>query len=211
MRVALLTSVSKNIAHLAALTVPNKLEYCLRHGYSLIVDNRPYEEVVKNLSDIILSALADHDMVWTLDCDAVITNMTVPIHTLECLGPAMTVCEEGIVEWNRINCGSVVWRRGCRTTYLLERMREAEEEWTNLPCQQQSWLGERAESAGDLITVAPLRTFNSCAWNMPGGGTGQPGTHWQPADLVYHPCGIFPLSSNRVAAVTNALSRMVTR
>jgi len=211
MRVALLTSVSANIAEMAVLTVPNKLEYCLRHGYSLIVDNRPYEEVVKNLSDIVLAALADHDIIWTLDCDAVITNMTVPIHALECLGPAMTVCEEGIVEWNRINCGSVVWKRGCRTTYLLERLREAEPEWMSYPCQQQTWLGGVAATAGDLITIAPLRSFNSCEWTHPGGSIGKPGSHWQDGDLVYHPCGIYPVATSRVATVEDALLHKVIR
>lgn len=210
MRVAVVTSVSANIAELAALTVPNKLEYCLRHGYSLIADNRPYEEAVRTLCDYLLAILAEYDLVWTLDADAVITNMAVPIHTLDCLGPAMTVCEEGIVEWNRINCGSVVWKSDCRTRYLLERLREAESEWWGMPCQQQTWLGGAASSAGDLITVAPLRAFNSCAWNLPGGGVGEPGSHWQAGDLVYHPCGVYP-HDIRLEKVRHALSQMVNR
>ncbi len=208
MKVAVVTSVSANIAELAALTVPNKLEYCLRHGYSLIVDNQPYEEAVKNLSNSLLSILDCHDLIWTLDSDAVITNMTVPIHTLDCLGPAMTVCEEGIVDWNLINCGSVVWKSGCRTRYVLERLREAESEWIGLPCQQQSWLGGLVGSVGDLITVAPLRAFNSCVWNCPAGGPGEPGCHWQAGDLVYHPCGVFP-HTTRVAAIRQILAESV--
>jgi len=210
MRVAVATSVSANIAELAAITVPNKLEYCLRHGYSLIADNRPYEEAVKSLSDTILSILADYDLVWSLDSDAVITNMTVPIHTLECLGPGMTVCEEGIVDWNRINCGSVVWKSGCRTTYLLERLRESESEWITYPCQQQTWLGGVASSAGELITVAPLRAFNSCAWSHPGGAIGEPGCHWEAGDLVYHPCGVYP-HQERILSVLHAIENGVIR
>ena len=210
MRVALLTSVSANIAELAAVTVPNKLEYCLRHGYSLLVDNRPYEECVKNLADIVLSALADHDLVWTLDADAVITNMTVPIHTLGCLGPGMTACLEGIVEWNLINCGSVVWKRGCRTTYLLERMREAEAEWMQYPCRQQTWFGGVSKSTEGLVSVAPLRAFNSCAWTHPGGGLGKPGSHWQRGDMVYHPCGVYP-HSERLLTVKYAIENGVLR
>jgi len=209
-RVAVVTSVSANIAELAALTVPNKLEYCLRQGYSLIVDNRPYDEAVKTHSDVMLSILADYDLVWALDADAVITNMTVPIHTLECLGPAMTVCEEGIVKWNLINCGSVVWRSGCRARYLLERLREAEPEWWGMPCQQQTWLGGLAGRAGDLITVAPLRSFNSCAWNLPGGSIGEPGCHWEGGDLVYHPCGVYP-AEERIRTVRHALDNGVLR
>ena len=210
MRVAVVTSVSANIAELAATTVPNKLEYCLRHGYSLIADNQPYEDAVRNLSDGILSILESYDLAWTLDSDAVITNMTVPIHTLECLGPAMTACEEGIVNWNLINCGSVVWRSGCRTRYLLERLREAEHEWMTMPCQQQSWLGGLAGNVGDLITVAPLRSFNSCAWNHPANGLGDPGCHWQKGDLVYHPCGVYP-PEERLRAVRYAIENEVLR
>jgi hypothetical protein len=210
MRVAVVTSVSANIAELAAATVPNKLEYCLRHGYSLIADNQPYEEAVKTLCDTLLSLLADYDLVWTLDSDAVITNMTVPIHTLECLGPAMTVCEEGIVDWNRINCGSVVWKSGCRSRYLIERLRESESEWWVMPCQQQTWLGGLAGKAGDLITVAPLRAFNSCAWNHPAAGIGEPGCHWKAGDLVYHPCGVYP-PGERLRAVRHAIENGVIR
>jgi len=210
LRVALVTSVSANIAELAAMTVPNKLEYCLRHGYSLIADNRPYEEAVKSMSNTLLSILADYDVVWTLDSDAVITNMTIPIHTLDCLGAGMTVCEEGIVDWNLINCGSVVWKRGCRTTYLLERLQEDEDKWIKWPCQQQTWLGALAAGGGDLIKVAPLRSFNSCEWTHPGGSIGKPGSHWQPGDLVFHPCGVYP-AQERLLTVQHALENGVMR
>jgi len=52
MKVAIITSVSANIAAMAALTVPNKLEYCLRHGYTLIVDNQPYEQAVEGVGKL---------------------------------------------------------------------------------------------------------------------------------------------------------------
>jgi hypothetical protein len=46
-----------------------------------------------------------------------------------------------------------------------------------------------ADVLGDTLTVLPPRAFNSVAWNHSGGGS-----HWQPGDLVYHPCGIVPHS-----------------
>jgi hypothetical protein len=208
MRVAVMTSVSENIAELAALTMPNKLEYCLRHGYSLVVDNRPYEEAVKALCQTLLSLLADYDMVWALDADAVVTNMTVPIHMLECIGPSMTVCEEGIVEWNRINCGSVVLKSGVLSRYLLEQLREAEAEWLGMPGQQQTWLHKNLARLGDAVTVAPLRAFNSCVWNRPANARDEIGGHWQPGDFVYHPCGVFPMSE-RLRWIGEALKQVV--
>ena len=192
MNVAMTTSVSSNIAELAMLTVPNKLEYCLRHGYHLVVDNRPYESAVDAFADTMLTLLDQYDLVWALDSDALITNMDVAIHTLPCIGPGMTVCPEGMIEWNLLNCGSVVWRSGSRSRYLLERLRESRDEWVEMPCQHQTWFGNCVRSgAGDLITLAPLRAFNSTAWNYDDEIL-RPGSHWQEGDLVFHPCGVFP-------------------
>jgi hypothetical protein len=203
-KVAVFTSVSANIAGIAALTVPNKFWYCLRHDYSLVVDNRPYAEAVRDVRRVIGPMLDVYDLVWTLDCDAVITDMTSPIHTLPCLGPGVTVCEEGIVDWNRLNCGSMVWRSGSLSRYLLDRIDESVAEWGTAPCVWQTWLGSNAESLGDAMTVAPLRSFNSCAWTHPGGSVGEAGSHWERGDLVFHPCGVFPYS-DRVDAIQSVL------
>jgi hypothetical protein len=210
LRAAILTSVSANIAEMAALTVPNKLEYCLRHGYSLVVDNRPYAEAVQKVRQAVMPLFAAFDIVWALDCDAVITDMTTPFHTLPCLGPGATVCEEGIVTWNRLNCGSVIWRRGARSEYLLARIEQSLAEWVSMPCVWQTWLGEHAETLGDILTVAPQRSFNSVAWTNPGGSAGEPGSHWDRGDLVFHPCGVFPMPA-RLEVIQTALDSGVVR
>jgi len=208
--VALFTSVSANIAELASVTLPNKLEYCFRHDYSLVVDNRPYAEAIRDVRRVLVPLLEVYDIVWTLDCDAVITDMTRPVHALPCLGPGVTVCEEGIVGWNRLNCGSVVWRAGSRSRYLLDRIDEASAEWVAAPCVWQTWLGQYATVLADVMTVAPLRSFNSCAWNLPAGGVGQAGSHWEHGDLVFHPCGVFP-HSERLEVVRSVIESGVIR
>jgi hypothetical protein len=202
--------VSANIAELASVTLPNKLEYCFRHDYSLVVDNRPYAEAIRDVRRVLVPLLEVYDIVWTLDCDAVITDMTRPVHALPCLGPGVTVCEEGIVGWNRLNCGSVVWRAGSRSRYLLDRIDEASAEWVAAPCVWQTWLGQYATVLADVMTVAPLRSFNSCAWNLPAGGVGQAGSHWEHGDLVFHPCGVFP-HSERLEVVRSVIESGVIR
>jgi hypothetical protein len=192
MSVALVTSVSANIADLAAITVPNKLEYCLRHGYTLICDNQPYDQAVARV-DLLCHYLDRFDMVWTLDCDAVITDIGQPIHELACLGPHVTVCEEGIVSWNRLNCGSMVWRNTTKARVLLQTISEDRDRWAGLTCGWQTLLGEFAAVGVDVLTVAPLRAFNSCVWNRPANERDEVGSHWQPGDFVYHPCGVFPM------------------
>lgn len=205
MKVAVVTSVSSKIAELAALTVPNKLEYCLRHGYSLVVDNAPYDEAMPGVAWLI--ALFDrYDLLWALDADAVVTNMAVPIHTLACLGPHVTACEEGIVEWNRVNCGSVVWRDTPKTREVLREITQNPAAWKNLDCGWQTWLAGRPE-----LTVAPLRAFNSCAWNRPGGSVVEAsGSHWEAGDLVFHPCGVYPAEA-RLSVVKAVLAGGVVR
>lgn len=207
MNVALFTSVSANIGEMATLTAANKLEYCLRHGYSLIVDNMPYEQAVRS-TDIICHYLDRFDLVWCLDSDAVITNMAKPIHNLECLGPHMTVCEEGIVKWNRLNCGSTIWRNTPESRQLLLAIAGSLHEWMHMPCGWQTWLQFVAEKFPSLVTVAPLRAFNSCVWNRPANSRDEIGGHWRPGDLVYHPCGVYPMSE-RIEWIRNALEQVI--
>lgn len=207
MNVAIVTSVSSGNAGIAALTTPNKLEYCLRHGYSLVADNQPYEQAVANMRTIN-HYLDRFDLVWTLDADAVITNMTVRIDELPCLGPNATVCEEGIVDWNWINCGSMVWKNTEATRHLLEAVDAAEPVWRHLVCITQTWIGEVARRRPEFVTVAPLRSFNSCEWNRPGNAEGEPGTHWQPGDFVYHPCGVYPLDE-RQSRLARAMQQVI--
>lgn len=209
MNVAVFTSVSANIAELAAITTPNKLEYCLRHGYSLVVENAPYDDAVAN-ADRLCHYLDRFDLVWTLDADAVITNMTVPIHELPCLGEHATVCEERIVEWNRINCGSMVWRDTPPTRWLLREITRRRDEWASLPCQSQTWLDAVSEKLGDWLTIAPANAFNSCVWNRPANARDEVGGYWSPGDLVYHPCGVFP-AAERLRWIRDAIATQVQR
>ena len=185
MRVAIYTSISEGCAEFAKATTPSKVSYCLRHGYSLVLRNRPYHQAVLASLDDTRRLLEEFDMVWTLDADCLVTG-TQPIHEVPGLGRHVTVCEESIVNWNRLNCGSMVWRSTVAVRHFLLDMIEAEPEWRSMPCGWQTWLGQRER---ERLTVLPPRAFNSVSWNHSGGGS-----HWQPGDLVYHPCGIVPHS-----------------
>jgi hypothetical protein len=206
MSVAIVTSVSANVAELAALTVPNKLEYCLRHGYTLICDNQPYEEASYN-THYLCDYLDRFDLVWTLDSDAIVTDMTQRIEDVPFLGPHVTVCEEGIVEWNRINCGSIVWRNTPAARGLLHAIHASIDEWTRLACGWQTWLQHIKAEPENLITVAPIGAFNSCVWNRPANARDEIGGHWSPGDFVYHACGVFPYSE-RLCWIKKALEQV---
>lgn len=186
MRVAIYTSISDGCAAFAEATTPSKLRYCLRHGYSLHLANRDYHSAqVEALRDIH-RLLYEHQLVWSLDADCLITGRQA-IHEVPQIGPHVSVCEEMIVGWNRLNCGSMVWRATFGTRLMLSMLIQAEPEWRSMPCGWQTWLADREATLGDKLTVCRQRTFNSVTWNHTGSGS-----HWQPGDLVYHPCGIVP-------------------
>lgn len=209
MRVAIVTSVSRNISEMASAVMDNRMQYCLRHGYSMLYDYKELADAYAGVATLV-PLLDAYDLIWTLDADAVITNMAKRIEELECLGPHVTVCEEGIVAWNRINCGSIVWRSTPESKWLLNSITIQKAQWAALPCVWQTWLAARAGELGDILTVAPLRAFNSCEWNKPGGGDDPPGTNWHPGDFVYHACGVFP-ADEKLRRVTNIAANCVMR
>jgi hypothetical protein len=210
-RIAMITSVSSNIAELATLTMPNKLEYCLKHDYTLIIQNQKYEDAVDR-THALIHLFDEYDLVWALDADAIITNMNVPIHTLECLGNNITVCEEGMVYWNRINCGSIVMKNTLETKTLLQLISVTKDQWKPLPASWQSWLGINAEIFSNMLTIAPIGSFNSIEWNLPASSAiwGPPGNHWKSGHLVYHPCSIYP-KEERLNYIKDALANKVIR
>jgi hypothetical protein len=202
-RVAIITSFSQNISGMVSLTMANHMEYCLRHGYSLIFDYKQLADAYAGVATLV-PFLDVYDIIWTLDADAVITNMAQRIDELDCLGPHVTVCEEGIVSWNRLNCGSIVWKNTPESRALLNDITARRSEWESLPCVWQTWLANRAAELGPVLSIAPLRAFNSCVWNKPGGGEGPAGSHWHQGDFVYHACGVFP-AEEKLRYVANAL------
>lgn len=207
-KVAIYTNVSKEVSEMARLTSLNKLEYCIKHNYSLIIHNRPYEDAVRDTKSLI-PLLNMYDILWTMDADSIITNMTLKIEELSCIGPHITICEEGIVPWNLFNCGSIVWRNTNESKQILASITDNENIWRSLVCGWQTWLALLKPSLGDILTIAPLRSFNSCEWNRPGNGPGDPGSNWQQGDFVYHPCGVFPYESTRIEYIKNHLEKVI--
>lgn len=207
MRIAIFVNTSSEIYSMSAITMPNKLEYCLRHNYSLLINNQAYDDIMVNMRSLI-PLIHNYDLLWYLDADTIITDMTQKIEQLDCLGPHITVCEEGIVSWNKINCGSIVFKNTDKSKAILQAITEYEKEWKSLVCQWQTWLYGIKDSIGDTLTIAPLRSFNSCVWNKPGNGPGLPGSHWQEGDFICHPCGIFPYDPVRINYITSILNKV---
>lgn len=164
----------------------------MRHGYSMHIWNGDYTYANSHM-DYLINILDNCDILWLCDADVVITDMTKKIEDLKCLGPNVTICEEPIVEWNRINCGSVIFKNTSKSRSLLTKIAVNYDKWHGLPCGWQSWLQLPGVVDDGTVTIAPQRSFNSVVWNFPGGKSGLSGYNWDIGDFVYHPCGIYPL------------------
>lgn len=196
-RIAMVTSVSAGTPW-AEVTTPNHAEYCLLHGYTFIARALPYDQAVRDFQ-FLDDLLSIFDIVWCLDSDAVVTDMTKRVQDLP-LRRGMNVCRENISTpdpW--INCGSVIWARddpgwssAREARAVIGAIREHESGWSSMQWIWQQWVEGLLRSGpekpadhlcrlGDAITVHPPRLFNSCDHGE--------ARNWQPGDFVYHPCG----------------------
>lgn len=184
MTACLVTSVSSSTPW-AAVTLPNRVEYCLRHGYTLHVANESYEHAVAHGHSLLLDLLARHDLVWALDADCLITDMRQRIEDVPDLGRHVTVCAEGITPETKINGGSVVWRDTDLAFALLMASEKCVPTWRQCRYGWQTWIGERLDELAHVVTVLPPTAFNAVEWSWGGGGS-----YWRPGDFVFHPCGL---------------------
>lgn len=180
MSVAIITSVSTGTPW-AEIVMPGRLQYCIRHGYTQVLLASDYYAAHTAMIRATRHLLEQHDLVWMLGADCLITNHTLRIEEIADLGPHMSICEEGLGMHALVNADSIVWRATSGSVSLLEDLLSNEAEWREMPYGVQDWLGSHRAAIGDRMKIMPKRTFNSChnGYTM----------HWNFGDFVYHPCG----------------------
>lgn len=182
-KVVIVSSHSAKIINTTVTTISNKLEYCLKHDYSFLLDCQDYNDAVSS-TDKLIGLFDKYDVIWCLDMDTIITNMNYRIEELECLGPDVTVCQERAFG---INCGSMVYKNTDNSKWFLKTISETKSEWENMGLIWQEWLVTNYERVKHCLTLAPLRSFNSCS--LPYWYGGPEVADWQDGDFVYHACG----------------------
>lgn len=183
MNICIVTSVSEGTPW-ASITLPNRLAYCLRHGYAMLAYCEPYGLAVKDGLPRVRRLLDEFDLVWTLDADCLVTDLRQRIEAVPGLGSHASICREGLFDNVPINGGSIVWRNTAATRELIDQILAAEPEWRAYSHNVQQWLAMRLDLLAGKLAVCDSRNFN--------------GVHhhnqcvWQPGDFVYHPCGMPP-------------------
>lgn len=179
MKIALVTSASSNTPWID-ITISNHLEYCIKHNYTMIVNCESYIDALENFGKLD-NLLYEYDLVWTLDADCLITNLTKKIENISELGPNVSICEEGLDPNTLINAGSMVWKNTKLSHELINEIVLAKSEWLLLNFNIQGWLMINHQKLTDKLKICPKRTFNSVHYGD--------NKIWQSGDFVYHPCG----------------------
>lgn len=167
------------------LTIPNTVEYCNKHNYSLLIDDCSiynHGDVRYHLRGLNsgINLLNIYDYVWMLDADVVITNHNIKIENLE-ISEGLNICLENTGQYHsRLNNGSIIVR-GEKGKRILEIIRNEKLIWEKEKWFWQSWLNRKTETDEEvkkLCKIHSATTFNGCHYN------------WGPGSFVYHPSGV---------------------
>lgn len=182
MKVTLLTAASKDYWPLMALSSPNKLEYCLRHGVQLHVsvhygnagcyDN--WGERVQFMADAL--SVYDCDWLWFMGADTLITDMTKDVRDL-CVPEFDFIIGKDI---NGINNDSFLLKNSKASREFLKRVMYRRDAVTD-----QCAMKAEMEHEGMQTAIVSQRLFNSFKYDEYQYGP-YPEGDWQEGDFVIH-------------------------
>lgn len=159
MRVIVFTEYGSNYLRIANVTVPVNAEYCERHGYQFRIlelegtGNEYYYKKHEYIRDLLDNDEAD--VVFYLDCDAIITNHQLPITNFISYGAIFMITEHD----GELNGGAILVRNGNRgndiNNFILARRDKFPNE-QNVLNHYKYHLGY-----GGAMSVLPHPSFNS--------------------------------------------------
>ena len=200
MKIAIYTTVSDD-NDINTTIISNRNNYISKHKYSLILDYKTTTEI-ENISNIQF-LLDCYDIVWYLSIDSLITNTKLKIEDISELGPHITVCEETIVPWNHISSQSIVFRNTKDTKMILKSMNTNEKNWKCLSNKWGTWLYAIKDDLGDVLKIAPSRSFSSSIWNN---DNHKVFSDWKKGDFV---CDLSKINSSKITLMNNILKQII--
>ncbi len=178
-------SGDENIRDVSAISLPNKLEYCMRHDYQFIRErfiskNIYFMEIERLLQ--ILEALKNTDWVISMGADTLITNMGIKAEDIISKYAGVDIIVGRDV--NGINC-DVLFVRKCDgvTNWIMTLVYKTKE------YRAYQFAMEAIKPEGANIAIIPQKEINAMPYwlyNYPDdkGGT------WQEGDYIFHAAGL---------------------
>lgn len=185
---------------LAALTMPNKIEYCKRHGYEfssnwlggegINIEGKYSFRRMGQVVDILKSG--DWDWIWVVGIDVVITNQSIKlesiidenfglIHSSDSLDPCLACMDSYLVSMKALpllECVMSYWENPIGGLH--------EQSTTHALCQEPRFNSIRKLLPQRVMNAYDYQAPNISVYGLSGvdvfGNSGQ----WQPGDFVIH-------------------------
>lgn len=199
MRIALYTMHSDaTLGEMAAITVPNKVEYCRRNGYDYLQvpftgECHPWPGYDRIPYLIALLKSGAYDWIFWLGCDALITNLSIKLEELTDRNCGMVIATDAL----EVQMDSFLVQPKVGGIELIEEIWSTRD-GNHGPNYEQSNLARKIETKQfrSVVKLVPQRVMNSfnyslypASWGARyGTGTDRLGTNgqWQPGDFVFH-------------------------
>lgn len=183
----LVTSTYDAYWRIMELCAPNKLEYCLRHGFQFQMRRHTKYTPWGQRTDFMretLEQMDDGDWLWFMDTDTVITNMTVKLESiLTPNAPDMIVCKD----MHGVNNGVFFLRKSAATVEFLRTVKSMNTAYSDDQSAMVALLNQGVIS----VRYAEQDAFNSYLFDEYGyykglGLTTESLGHWRPGRFVLH-------------------------
>lgn len=201
MNFAIVTMHDSNYSELATITFnQNKLPYCEKHGYAVYAKTHDFSQGSRKYFDkfrYLLQILETHPDIswcWWLDCDAMITNWTVPMSHW-CDDQYHVVIS---VDRFNLNNGSFFIKNSTQSKDYLKHLISLEHQYLTAKWPDQQPMIDLIDQYQSIMKIHSQRDFNSYDYDFyhqDHGNTqdcdlfGANG-NWQPGDFVCHYPGI---------------------
>lgn len=186
-------------------------EYAERHGYGMEWLLTPYCDARHALpyqktqwAHDYITEHPETDFFWILDCDILLTNLTIPVTDFIYSGYDIFMCWDAT---NRPNCGSYILRNGKKAMHWLDTILAMREEVTSE--QHAVILLADAEPTKSITKHLPNGTINQIPYQYYDtiGEMRRSEGNWVEGDLLAHLPGHTPQS--RVKIFTELLPQVI--
>lgn len=184
MKVGVVTACDAAYNDLLSVVMPNRLDYCNRHGYTHILRGWNGDDRGPQWARIgaAISVLDEFDLMFIMDVDAIITNMDVKLEELSIFYPSLTATEDV----NGFNSGMLMLQNSPWTEYFMKRYWKIGPLYNHYANPEQSCLAHLLICEPPAVwDVVPQREFNSYLYEHYDYGD-YPLGQWQEGDFVLH-------------------------
>jgi len=155
---------TKGWVDIAKITTPNIVNYCRKHNYSWNIQciDEPYDafEKIRQIQGIFERNEAD--AVFSMDCDAIITNYGIELDGLVAMDDSHAYFTQ---DYNGLNCGVFCVKKSEWSKCFLKKILDKKGQ-QNMHCEQDAIMSILCEEFPAEVLIVPQYAFNSYKYEL---------------------------------------------